>query len=182
MHALWVAFGERGMGEVVGGVVGHAELLHDALRPQIRNGRERDHLAETDDVERVVERSLTAFGRVPATPVLVRQAPTDLDRRREMRLPRLRREADVPGELAGVDDLDRPQPPPVLGKPSFDAVDERVALRARQRRRVVLHHGGIRVHCREQRAILVPPRAQPQPLRTQIVDHKCLSVCIHFRS
>ncbi len=101
-----------GVIEVVGVVVGHAETLHDPPRAEVRGHGEGHDLLQAELVEAHGDGGLGGLGRVPAAPVLPRETPAHLDRRREMRLERRRPEADEADERAtpGISTAQRPKP------------------------------------------------------------------------
>lgn len=65
-----VAFREAGVVEVVGGVVGHGELFHDAAGAEICRDGEGDEACEVEGVEGVMENGAGAFGCQAAAPVV----------------------------------------------------------------------------------------------------------------
>ncbi len=71
-------------------------------------------------------------------------------------------------EGAGLTHLQSPQPVAVLGERGSDAIDERVALLARERAREVLHHDRIRVERGERLEVLFAPLAKEQPFGPQV--------------
>ncbi len=57
----------------------HADLFHDALRPEVGRGGEGDDLVECERAERVVEDGAGGLGGKPPTPLGASEAPSDLD-------------------------------------------------------------------------------------------------------
>src|SRR4051812_23502235 len=98
MSAQRMTFLDARMVEVVTRIVAHPEALHHATRPRVAWRRERDDLRQPELAERGIQCRNRAFGRDPAVPVLERDAPTDLDARRECRLEGRYGEADETNE------------------------------------------------------------------------------------
>ena len=152
------------MVEVVGRVVGHSELPHHSLRPDICWGGEGDDPVETDLDESEAQRLASGLGRVSLTPVLGGETPTDLDGRREMRLERRFQETGEAKEPAVGSPLERPQAESTLPEQHLDTVDERVTLSARQTRREMLHDPKVSVHPSERLPVAFGPATQNEPL------------------
>src|SRR6266542_1696915 len=57
----------------------HSETLHHGARADVRDGRERHNLRETQGAESEIERGLRGLGCVAFAPVRFREPPPDLD-------------------------------------------------------------------------------------------------------
>jgi len=151
------------MVEVVGRVVAHPQLLHDPLGAQVGRRREGHELLETQRAEGVSEYRTRSFGGQPLTPVVPRQPPPDLDRRRERRLERHRVEADETDVGTGRIEFDCQQAPSAPLEAGADPVGEAIALRAGERAREVLHHLGVGVERCERCQVAIAPAAKQEP-------------------
>ncbi len=72
--------------EVVGRIAGHPEPLHHRPGSRVGRRRERDDLVQCEAIEPEPEGRPRRLGRVAVAPGVGRQAPADLDARRERRL------------------------------------------------------------------------------------------------
>ena len=146
--------------EVVRGIVGHTEALHHGSRSDVaRYGPGKDFL-ETQLLEAEAEGCPGGLCGVAMPPRVPLEAPSDLDRRREMRLPRWRRQPGEPEEGAILCALDRPESVPVDGPVLDDSIHQRVTLGTAEQRRKVLHDGWVGVHLGERLPVVVTPFAQ----------------------
>src|SRR5579862_2327124 len=119
--------GNPRMLEIVSRISGHSEPLHHPPRRLVERRRERDDLVQVELRESVFECGLTGLGRVAVPPVLAREPPADLDRRREVRLEARTREADEADEARAAGNLDGPQTPALLLEVPTDVLRECVA-------------------------------------------------------
>ena len=135
--------------EVVGGVVGHPEALHDVPRALVANRGIRDDLVPSEELEPEVKGSGARLGGVTVAPGLPTESPADLDRRRERRSERRCRQTSETKESSVVASLHRPEPEsvhfPVLENPG----EEQVGRRAVEAPRHVPHDLGVAVDCRK---------------------------------
>jgi hypothetical protein len=69
--------------EILGGVVGHAEPFHNAPRAPVRRHCEGNDLSEAEPSKPVIDRSTRGLSSIAPSPIGPRQAPSNLDRRRE---------------------------------------------------------------------------------------------------
>ena len=146
------------MVEVLAWIVRHSEPLHHRLRAQVADRGERHQLVERQHPECKRRGATGGFGGIAASPRRVSEAPTDLDRRREVRLEARPSQSGESEELARAPLLECPKPPTVSFESRLDPIDQLVALRSRERRREVLHHGRIGIERRERRSIARPQR------------------------
>ena len=72
MTAQWVTLGQTRMVEVVSGIVGHAQSLHDRPRPDVGWDRERHDLVQPDILEAEADSLAGRLGRVTVSPGLGR--------------------------------------------------------------------------------------------------------------
>src|SRR5579883_1501528 len=78
--------GDRRVVEVIGLRSRHSDPLHDGPRSEIRCGRERDDLLQSQVPEAEFEGRAGGLGGVAAAPMRAGQPPADLDAGREVRL------------------------------------------------------------------------------------------------
>ena len=121
--------------EIVGGIMVHAELLHDPLRGKIGCSGERHDLVEAEYPEAVVDHGLCRFSGYTLVPIDAGEAPPDLVGGSERCVERGRVEPDESGERDGGLDLDSPESPTALSEPGGDAIDERRRSRLGRGRR-----------------------------------------------
>ena len=151
---------KRGMVEVVRGIVGHAELLHDPARAQVGGRGEGDELGQIESAKGMANDGLRAFiGKSPA-PVRRGKAPADFDAGRESCLKARNGEADIADELALLAGFGGPEAEAVAGEVRFDAVDELAGLLLGERRREKFHDNGVGVETGEWRTVVRPPGAK----------------------
>ena len=100
--------------EIPGGIAGHAEPHHDALRRLVRRHRERDDLAEANPVETVLDRGPRRLGGIALAPESGREAPRRFHRRRKRHRKANTRETDHADERRLARKLDDELPEPVL--------------------------------------------------------------------
>lgn len=155
-----MSIGQRWMIEVVGGIPHHADPLHDPSGAVVAGHRERDDLGHIERVEPKPEDRTCAFGRVPMTPMLRRDAPAYLHTRRKVRNEPWDGEADESGEWRDTGNLQRPQSEAVLLEVMLYARHEPIALFTRQQAGEELHHSRIGVHGREGAPVAGTPAAQ----------------------
>ncbi len=79
MAAQPVALRHLRMVEVVGGVVGHAQALHDRLGTGVGDGGQGDDLFQAQFLKAEAQAFARALGGVAAAPERPGQAPGDLD-------------------------------------------------------------------------------------------------------
>src|SRR5690348_9936212 len=149
-------------------VLTHAKTLHHCARAPVDQRRERNDLLEPEHGEADPQRAPGAFGGESLAPEGMREAPADLDARRQWQLYRRHAKADVADELAGRAEFRGPQAPAALGDRRSDALRHRIARGRVEQRRIELHHARIRVHAREWREIGRAPLPQAQPLGIEL--------------
>ena len=106
------------MVEGTGAVFLHAEPLHHRAGTAIGERGERDDLVEPDAFEAEAQRGACTFARQALAPIVMRQAPADLDMRRQPGRRRL--QTDEADEVARGAQRRRPQPP--AGPPRPDGL------------------------------------------------------------
>src|SRR5689334_13449144 len=74
-----MAFRQTRVLEIGGGIVPHAELLHDAAARQIAAVGEGDDLGQAEDAKAEVQPCLCAFGGEALAPQRLVELPADLD-------------------------------------------------------------------------------------------------------
>jgi len=102
--------------KIIRGIVRHPDLLHDATRLCVLDDRERDDLLELQHPEAIVERAAGGLRGISMAPVLMGNAPADLDARREVGLEASVSHAAQADEIGDARDLYRQEPEPVLGE------------------------------------------------------------------
>ena len=100
--------------EIPGGIAGHAQSHHDALRGLVCRHRESDDLAKTNSAETVLDRRLRRLGGISFAPISGREAPCRLDCRRKRHGKANMREADHADERRLARKLDNELPKSVL--------------------------------------------------------------------
>jgi hypothetical protein len=73
-----------GVLEVAADIAAHAKALHDPPGPHVDGGGERDDFVKADGVEAVLEGGPCPLGGITMSPLISREPPADLDRRREV--------------------------------------------------------------------------------------------------
>jgi hypothetical protein len=138
-----------GVVEVVGGVVGHAQFLHDVEGAEIGGDREGDDFLEVESGEGVVEDGAGAFRGQPLAPVFVGESPADFDcglgAKRDGQLEGGNVEAYVADEVAGMAKFSCPEAEVMKGKVSFDATDHEAGFYLGEGGGIVLHDAGVGV-------------------------------------
>src|SRR5580658_4511780 len=129
--------------EIVGGVVGHAQLFHHPPQPPIRWNRESDDFRKLHVVESEAENGLSAFGSQALSPKLGAQEPADLDARSEMRFVGDVSHSNEADELAGGAQFGGEERESVLRLMGFDACYEGIGFFARERSRVEFHYARV---------------------------------------
>lgn len=146
------------MVEIVRWIVGHPKAFHYSPRSLVLWNRERNDFLQRERSESERNRCASSLRRVATSPILHGKTPTHLDTRREVRLKSRNGETHKSDERAPRTHLDGPQAETMLLEVSFDALDHRIALRARQNIREMLHHANVRVERRERASVgLSPP-------------------------
>jgi len=146
--------------EVVARIVGHAEALHHARRPDVGWNRERDDLRQAEPLEPVGQRGARGLGGEAPAPEPAGEPPADLGLSHE----RMDGEPGVTDQLGFVRDLERPQAEIPIAPVCLDAVDELIRLVAGHQAVEVLHDLGIRVQRGEGLSIRRPPLSEHQAL------------------
>ena len=154
-----MAFGQGGVVELAQKL--HAELLHDPLRAQVRDGREGYQFF---DAQLCGERyaGLRRFRRITLIPELGPQAPTDFDFILHARK-RYAVQSRITEQLAVLAPLDGVQAESLGRELLAYAFHEFRRLLRRQRCRKVLHHARVGVHGRKCSEVFFPPCAQHEP-------------------
>jgi len=152
------------MVEVVGGIVGHGELFHDATGAMVGRDGEGDDLGKCEGGEAVVEDGAGAFRGQAGAPVLGGEAPADFDAGREGSFEGGNVEADEAREVAGGAGFDSPEAEAVADEVGFDELDHAMGFGGSEECRKVLHHAGVGVDAREGRLVSGSPAAEFEPL------------------
>src|ERR1700738_1829319 len=144
-----MTLGNPWMVEVIGRVVGHSQLFHDADGANVDGRGPGVDLVQSDSIEPIVDSGCRGLGRKALTPVRAVEPPAYLHRGREVGWKVVVGKSPIAYELADAGHLDRPQPITATAELGFDSVGECVRLGASERRWEVLHDDGIRVEPRE---------------------------------
>ncbi len=150
------------MVEIVGRVVGHAELFHDMTRALVADGGHGDDLGEFQRLEAIGERGLCALGGIAVAPVLIREPPADFDTGGKVGREPWGGEADEADKLSKTRHLDRPEAEAFLGEVRLDSVYHRVAFGGREGAGEALHHARVGVEGSKRRTVAGTPAAQEQ--------------------
>lgn len=153
MAAEGVGFGEGGMVEVLGRVVGHADLFHDAAGGEVGGGCERHDFGEAEGLETALHGGQGAFGGQALVPVGGGEAPADFDAGREGELETGDIETDVADALAGGAEFGGPEAVAVLGEVGVDALEHRVGFGGGHEGGEVAHDGGVGIESDEGGAV-----------------------------
>src|SRR5207249_12150527 len=127
-------------------VARHPALLRPVAGAHIDPRRERDDLAETYSLEPIRGGCARSLRCITLAPLIVGQAPADLNCRREMRFEGCQRQPNVSSEGTRCLDLDGPEPETADVEALLDARRHRVALSGREWCRVELHDRWVGVH------------------------------------
>lgn len=163
MAAKGVSGRKARMVEVVGGIVGHAEFLHHALRSSVGEGGEGDKGIEVKDFEGVADDFAAAFGGETLTPGVRGEAPADFDARSEVGVEIGDGKADETDEGIVGAKFGGAEAEAVELEVGFDAVGELIALLAGEYAGHEFHDAGIGVEAGEGRAVGIAPMAENEP-------------------
>jgi len=165
-----MSFGQTWVIEIVRCAAAHAQRFHHPPRAFVGRHGHRHDLVQAQRFEPMVQNRARTFACEAVTPRVVRESPTDLDRRREVRVERNLLEPDEPDEGVTAHDLDRPETEPMRREVRFDARGPVVAFGAAEWNEM-LHHARIRVERSEGRAIALAPAAEQQSFGAKLGDH-----------
>ena len=144
---------DEGVVEVVGGVAGHAEALHDGDGLEVAGRGHGDDLGEVEGGEAEVERGSRALGGVALAPVIGSETPPDLDAGREVRFEAGDLHADHADDGAGVARLGGPHAETAALEVGSHAPEGGIGGCAVVGLRVVAHDDGVGVERSEGIAI-----------------------------
>jgi hypothetical protein len=151
------------MVEVVGGIVGHAEPLHQALRARVGEGGEGDKGIEVKDFEGVADDFATAFCGEALAPGVRGKAPADFDAGSEVCVEIGDGKTDVADEGIAGAEFGGAEAEAVELEVGLDAVRELIALLAGEYARHKFHDAGIGIEAGEGRAVGIAPMAENEP-------------------
>src|SRR5579862_1296590 len=101
-------------------VMGHTDSLHDVPRTKISYGSEGHDFFETDSFKTESQGRTGSFLRIPITPMIERQSPTNLNTGRKRKLIARNIEADESDELFGCFHFGSPKSKSIAVNSSFD--------------------------------------------------------------
>jgi hypothetical protein len=156
--------------EILGGIPGHAEALHDRPGGPVRRHGVGNDLRETEAAEAVVDCGARRLERVTLSPIGRHQAPRRLDGRREGELPAHPIQPDNPDERRLAGQLDDEIAETMLVPMAPHAPDPGLG-RGLIERRQIEHAFGVGRHRDKRREVVVAPFAQQQARRAQGERH-----------
>ena len=162
MAAKSVTWWQGGVVEVVGWVVGHAELFHHAAGAQVAGNGESDEAVELELVEGVIDDGASAFGGKAAAPKISSETPADFYSGHEGRVVTGDVEADESDEGFGFNVFGGAEAEAVMVEVQLDAGDEVVGLLWKKRAGHELHDARVGVDGLEWDAVGVTPMAEDQ--------------------
>ncbi len=170
--AMGVGCGESGMVEVVGWVMGHAELFHNAAGAEVGGNGKGDDLFKSEISERVMKDSACAFSGEALAPVVEGEAPADFDGgvgvEFDGQFEGRNIEADVADEGAGSPEFCRPEAKAMEGEVSSEAMDHAGGFYGIESGGVVLHDAGISVYQSKWGSVREAPAAEQEAVRLEI--------------
>ena len=132
---------ERGVREIIGRVVLHADPLRHTLRAQTRCCGERGDLVESEFPEGKVRYGVRPFAGEPLAPEAAREAPSDFYAGSEVGFEARMRQANESRVLCEARYFDHPEPEAVLVEVRADPCRGCIALSTTECRGEVLHDG-----------------------------------------
>lgn len=159
-----VTDGKLWMVEIVGWIVNHADLLHDAARCVVLRHGERHDFTEAQPAECVARDGLGALGGEARAPMLSRKPPTYLDAGGKMRVERGHGKPDEADEriVRVVKALGREEAEAMPLEARSNSRCQAIALTSPECRRQVARDLRIGVQGGEGRQVLIAPRTQEQ--------------------
>lgn len=153
--------------EAICRVVSHANLFHDAPRTGICGDGKRDDFIHPQGVKRMMEHGGGRFGGETSTPVVSREAPSDLHARGEVRFKGRPRQARKSRKLACGAQFCGKEGEPVISEMRVNSIREGIALRSRKKPGKELHDARIGIHAGERLTVCMVPGPQPEALRLE---------------
>ena len=166
--AQGMAFGEVGVVEIIGWVVGEPDALHHPLGPNIQDRRDRHDLIDAETVKGALEHRYGGFRCEAVAPETPGKSPTDLELVSEWQ----RRKAREPCEVTL--NFERVEPKTVAFKGSFNPIDECIGRRPIRGGRKERHHFGIGIHGGERTTVARKPSPEYQAFRDDLWTHSLL--------
>jgi len=157
--------------EIFPWIMRHPDPLHHPPRPHIPRHRERNQPIQPQHIKRIPSRNPRRLSCQPLAPVLGRQTPANLNRRRERRLELRNHQPHKADEIARLNQFRRIRTKAVPVKVALDAPNQCIGFLRRQQARKKLHHPRVCVHPLKRQPIFRAPSSQNQPLRLEPSVH-----------
>lgn len=180
MAAQSVTWRQVGVVEVVGGVIGHAELFHHAAGAQVFGNGEGDEAVELKGVEGLINDGARALSRQAAAPAIGGKTPADFDCRHERCVKVWDIEADKADEGSVFNQLCGVETEAVAVEMLLDAGDEIVGLLRQEQAGHELHDAWISVDGLKRDAVRFAPAAEVEPVCGEGYCHARRLAHAHF--